>query len=154
MSLAPNFDLLVTNGQAELVARQIMGRDLRGELFASRFDELGIVQAPPAVCEENFAPLMNSIFGRQSVLPERTWTTTQIPQAIQSHSEVEWLSHMMSQLLPDQGTNSRALIFKGLRLMDNPKLVPDITLGNIPDIVEETISRGWLDVQEFDMRRK
>ena len=52
----------------------------------------------------------------------------------------------MSEILPYHGSNFRALIFKGLQLMDNEKLVPDTKVGDLPTIVEQTFLNGWLDV--------
>ena len=73
-----------------------MGWALDGELFIARFNEQSVVEVPPAVDAENFTATANIIFGREMKLPGRAWT---IPQAIQSHRDVEWMTHLMSQIL-------------------------------------------------------
>ena len=97
---------------------------MRNYLEIFRFDEMGIIQAPPSVSKGNYAPLTESIICQPQKLPEQEWKNAQVTQTIQRHTEPEWVTHMMSQMLPDQGTNSRALIFKRLRMMDDPRLVP------------------------------
>ena len=55
MSLAPNFDLLLNNQQAERVTQQIVGWELRSENpYTSRFNEREIVHIPPVVDPENY----------------------------------------------------------------------------------------------------
>ena len=91
-------------------------------MITAQLNELGVVQAPPSVSEENYATLANSIFGQQVDLPEREWAKAQIPHAIQRHSEVGWF-HRLDMI---SSKASPCGIHRALRVAPMPRIDSDV----------------------------
>ena len=49
-------------------------------------------------------------------MPERKWDNLKVAETINAHSEATWLTTVMQEILPLQGTNTRALTYKCLLL--------------------------------------
>ena len=146
MSLAPNFDLLLNNRQAEQITQLIVGWQLDNpNFYTSRFNERGIVQVPPSVEPENYMGLREVMLKQEGPTMERTWGSQKVAEILSSHTESKRFTTMMEKILPYQGTNTRGLLYRCLLLMDKDGLVPELRVSDLNDVVEEIISNGWLD---------
>ena len=143
MSLAPNFDLLLTQGHATEVARLIA-------LWDDRTFEMGdqgdlIVQTPFEPTQENmkyhrdFINPMNR--NRGSLM-----SISNVPEVVAPNLELSWLIPIMPQILQHQGTNIRALAYHLRQCRESPTLLPSFDTQNIYEIVKGVIEDQWLEL--------
>ena len=108
MSLAPNFDLLLKQGQATEVARLIA-------LWNDQTVELGeqgnlIVQPPLEPTKENMKfhwDCINPMQRTQAAMIHMS----DVPGVVAPNVELSWLIPIMAPILQNQGTNIRALLY-------------------------------------------
>ena len=145
-SLAPNFDLLLNNRQAEQITQIIVGWQFDNpNFYTSKFDENGILQVPPPVESENCLGLREVILKYEGPTTERTWDNQKVAEILSAHTELRRFVTMMERILPYQGTNTRVFLFKCLLLMERDGLVPELRVTDLNEVVEEVIKNGWLD---------
>ena len=116
MSLAPNFDLLLTQQEASVIAGRI------AEWSTEEIDIWGqgelIVQTPHDPTKENMKyhrnfidPTLRSVAQGMSMIQIRNLTTMT--------DELTWLTPPMSTILQNQGTNTRALCYHLLQCKED-----------------------------------
>ena len=128
MSLAPNFDLLLNNRQAEQITQMIVGWQIDNPNFhTSKFNERGFVQVPPPVEPENYLGLREVILKYEGPTLERSWGNRKVAEV---HTEFNRFATMMENIIPYQGTNTRVLLYKCLLLMVKDGLVSELRVSS------------------------
>ena len=144
MSLAPNFDLLLTQQEASAIAGRIaewstVEIDMEGQ------GEL-IVQTPHDPTKENMKyhrdfidPTLRSVAQGMSMIQIRNLTTMT--------DELTWLIPPMSTTLQNQGTNTRALCYHLLQCKEDKTKEPQLTEKTIQQAIETVVKESWLQLE-------
>ena len=150
MSLAPNFDLLLTQQEASMIAGRI------AEWSTEEIDMGGqgrlIVQTPHDPSKENMRhhrtfidPTQRSVAQEMTLIQVRHITTMQ--------DELTWLLPPMSTILQNQGTNTRALCYHLLQCKEDKTKEPQLTEVTIQRNIDTVINNSWLQLEsEEDLK--
>ena len=112
MSLAPNFDLLLTQGDATCIAKLIAAWDDTSIDVDTQRDV--IVQAPFDPTMENMKHHRDCINFLSRTQASRIHISN-VPDVVLPNTELVWLVSNMSSILQTQGTNIRALLYHTLQ---------------------------------------
>ena len=141
MSLAPNFDLLLTQQKATNVARLIAEWN-REELELGEHGEL-VVQSPLTPTVENMKnycycidPLHRS--------PTQTIKMSEVGEIMSMADESLWLIPIMAPILQEQGTNLRAMCHHILKCRESVALKPKLDIVTVQKTVGTVINDNLL----------
>ena len=150
MSLAPNFDLLLTQQEASVIAGRIAEWSVE-EIDMGDQGQL-LVQTPHDPTKENMKhhrnfidPTLRSVAQNMTMVQIRNITTMQ--------DELTWLLPLMSATLQNQGTNTRALCYHLLQCKEDKTKEPKLTEVTIQQNIETVINNYWLQLEsEEDLK--
>ena len=147
MSLAPNFDLALTQqGAAEIAARiaewSVEPIDLgdQGDL---------IVQTPFVPSKENMRQHRNFIDTTVQSIAQMTGIA-QVGNIMTMSDEASWLIPPMAALLQHQGTNTRALCYHLLQCREDSTRDPQLNETTIRSAIETVVNDHWLQLESGD----
>ena len=150
MSLAPNFDLLLTQQEASMIASRIAEWSVE-EIDMGDQGRL-LVQTPHDPTKENMKHHRNFINPtRRSVA--QNMTMVQIRNITTMQDELTWLLPLMSATLQNQGTNTRALCYHLLQCKEDKTKEPKLTEATIQQNIETVINNSRLQLEsEEDLK--
>ena len=143
MALAPNFDLLLTQGEANEIAKLIAAWDDCSIDVRSHGDM--IVQAP-------FDPTMENLQQHRDCINFQVRThasrvhMSDVRDKVTPNTELAWLINAMSSILQNQGTNIRAMLYHTLQCRQSSTLVPTFDVQTVDEIVAKVIKEPWLEL--------
>ena len=143
MSLAPNFDLLLTQQKASNIARIIAEWTGQEEDLGERGDI--VVQKPWAPSKENMKEHRDCIDPLRTS-PAQTITMSQVAEVMAQGDENTWLIPIMGSILQDQGTNIRAMYHHILQCREGGTLEPKLNETTVRGIVDRVINENWLQL--------
>ena len=144
MSLAPNFDLSLTQQEAAEIAARIAEWSTE-EINLEGQGEL-IVQTPFEPSKENMKhhrhfidPTMRS--GAQGL------SIAQVSNVMNMTDELSWLIPPMGAILQKQGTKTRALYYHLLQCKEDNTREPQLNEETIQRIIDTVINDAWLQLE-------
>ena len=147
MSLAPNFDLALTQQEAAEIAARIaewstdpINLDDQGDL---------IVQTPFVPSKENMRQHRNFIDTTVQSVAQRT-SIAQVSNLMTMTDEASWLIPPMGALLQYQGTNTRALCYHLLQCREDNTKDPQLNETTIQRAIEVVVNDYWLQLESAD----
>ena len=150
MSLAPNFDLLLTQQEASTIAGRIAEWSVE-EIDMGDQGQL-LVQTPHDPTKENMKHHRNFIDPTQRSVAQ-DMTMVQIRNITTMQDELTWLLPLMSATLQNQGTNTRALCYHLLQCKEDKTKEPKLTEVTIQQNIETVINNSWLQLEsEEDLK--
>ena len=141
MSLAPNFDLLLTQQKATNVARLIAEWNIEEVELEGRGDL--IVQPPlnPTVSNlKNYWDFIDPLY--QSIT--QTVKMSEVEPIMSSTEEHMWLIPIMDSILQGQGTNLRAMCHHSLKCRQSASLKPKLNGITVQRTIETVIQDNLL----------
>ena len=144
MSLAPNFDLLLTQQEASMIAGRIAEWSTE-EIDMGGQGEL-VVQTPHDPSKENMKHHRNFIDPTQRSVAQEM-TMVQIRNITTMTDELTWLIPPMGTTLQNQGTNTRALCYHLLQCKEDKTKEPQLTEVTIQQTIETVIKDSWLQLE-------
>ena len=150
MSLAPNFDLLLVQQKAVSVARLIAEWNHNAEDLGERGTLL--VQPPLDPTKEDMNLYSNCIDPSYRS-PTQTILMSQVADILSTTEESLWLIPIMSSILQEQGTNTRAMCHHILRCRESAALKPKLDNVTVHNTIETVVNENWLHlVSDTDLR--
>ena len=150
MSLAPNFDLLLTQQEASTIAGRIAEWSINEEDMGDQGQLL--VQTPHDPTKENMKHHRNFIDSTHRSVAQ-AMTMVQIRDLTTMQDELTWLLPLMSPTLQNQGTNIRALCYHLLQCKEDKTKEPKLTEVTIQQNIETVINNSWLQLEsENDLK--
>ena len=148
MSLAPNFDLALTQQEAAEIAARI------AEWSVDPID-LGdqaelIVQTPFVPTKENMRQHRNFIDITTQSVAQGT-SIAQVGNLMTMTDEATWLIPPMGALLQYQGTNTRALCYHLLQCREDSTKDPQLNETTIRSAIEVVVNDHWLQLESGDV---
>ena len=141
MSLAPNFDLLLTQQKATNVARPIAEWNMEEVKLEERGDL--VVQPPlnPTVSNmKNYWDFIDPLY--QSTT--QTVKMSEVEPIMSSTEEGMWLIPIMDSILQDQGTNLRAMCHHSLKCRLSASLKPKLNGVTVQRTIDTVIQENLL----------
>ena len=129
MSLAPNFDLAVTQQQATEIAARIAEWSTDEVNLEGQGDL--IVQTPYSPSKENMRHHRDFIDPTLQSDAQNT-SMSQVRDFLNGTDEVSWLIPPMATILQTQGTNTRALCFHLLQCREDKTKDPQLNRSQYP----------------------
>ena len=150
MSLAPNFDLLLTQQEASTIAGRIAEWS-NDEVDMGDQGQL-LVQTPHDPTKENMKHHRNFIDSTHRSVAQ-AMTMGQVRHLTTMQDELTWLLPLMSPTLQNQGTNTRALCYHLLQCKEDKTKEPKLTEVTIQQNIETVINNSWLQLEsENDLK--
>ena len=143
MSLAPNFDLLLTQQKANDVARLIAEWDSSVEDLGERGEM--VVQVPWTPSKENMKEHRNCIDPLRTSFAQ-TITMSHVVEVMARANENMWLMPIMTSILQDQGTNMRAMYYHILQCREGGTLDPSLNETTVKGVVDRVVNGNWLQL--------
>ena len=148
MSLAPNFDLAVTQQQATEIAARLAEWST-GEIDLGDQGDL-IIQTPYSPSKENMRHHRDFIDPTMQSVAQKT-SISQVKNVLDGADEVSWLIPPMTTILQSQGTNTRALCFYLLQCREDKTNDPQLTEATIHSVIETVIKDNWLQLESEEI---
>ena len=147
MSLAPNFDLALTQQEAAEIAARIA----EWSVDPINLDDQGdlIVQAPFVPSKENMRQHRNFIDTTVQSRAQRT-SIAQVSNLMTMTDEASWLIPPMEASLQYQGTNTRALCYHLLQCREDNTRDPQLNETTIQCAIEVVVNDHWLQLESGD----
>ena len=150
MSLAPNFDLLLTQQEASTIASRIAEWSVE-EIDMGAQGQL-VVQTPHDPTKENMKHHRSFIDPTQRSAAQ-DMSMARIREINTMQDEITWLLPPMSTTLQNQGTNTRALCYHLLQCKEDKTKEPQLTEVTIQQNIETVINNSWLNLEpEEDLK--
>ena len=148
MSLAPNFDLALTQQEATQIAARI------AEWSTKEIDLEGqgdlIIQTPYSPSKENMKHHRDFIDLTVQSDAQRT-SIAQVMNLMVQTDELSWLIPPMATILQTQGTNTRALCYHLLQCREDNTIEPQLNEATIQRVIETVINDTWLQLESGDL---
>ena len=148
MSLAPNFDLALTQQEATEIAARIAEWSTK-EIDLEGQNDL-IVQTPYNPSKENMRhhkdfidPTLQSEAQRASI--------AQVSDLMMGSDELSWLIPPMRTILQTQGTNTRALCYHLLQCREDNTREPQLNELTIQRAIETVVNDNWLQLESDEI---
>ena len=141
MSLAPNFDLLLTQQKASDVARLIAEWNSQVEHLGERGEM--VVQVPWTPSKENMKEHRDCIDPLRTSFAQ-TITMSHVAGVMARADENMWLMPTMSSILQDQGTNMRAMYYHILQCREGGTLDPKLDETTVQRVIGKVVNEYWL----------
>ena len=147
MSLAPNFDLALTQQEAAEIAARIA----EWSVEPINLDDQGdlIVQTPFVPSKENMKQHRSFIDTTVQSIAQRT-SIAQVSNLMTMTDEASWLIPPMGALLQYQGTNTRALCYHLLQCREDNTRDPQLNETTIQRAIEVVVNDYWLQLESGD----
>ena len=150
MSLAPNFDLLLSQQLATDVARLIAEWDMEEEDLGDRADLL--LQTPLKPSVVNMAQYRNCL-DTQRKTSAQTLLMSEVAAYMPMTDEGIWLMPIMAPILQNQGTNTRAMYYQIIKCAENVALKPKLNEVTVQKTIDTVVNEHWLELMsDADLR--
>ena len=151
MSLAPNFDLLLSQQLATDVARLIAEWNMDEVDLGERSDLL--IQTPLEPTIDNMKQYRDCL-DATNLSPARTVLMSEVAAEMPMTDEGMWLIPIMAPILQNQGTNTRALYHHILKCRESVALKPKLDETTVKRTIDNVISENLLElVSDADLRQ-
>ena len=144
MSLAPNFDLSLTQQEAAEIAARIAEWSTE-EINLEGQGEL-IVQTPFDPSKENMKHHRNFIDPTLRSVAQGV-SIAQVRNLMTMTDELSWLIPPMGAILQNQGTNTRALCYHLLQCREDNTKEPQLNEVTIQHAIETVVNETWLQLE-------
>ena len=148
MSLAPNFDLALTQQEATQIAARI------AEWSTKEIDLEGqgdlVTQTPYSPSKENMRHHRDFIDITIQSDAQRT-SIAQVTNLMIQKDELSWLIPPMTTILQIQGTNTRALCYHLLQCKEDNTKEPQLNETTIQQVIETVVTDAWLQLESVEL---